>query len=266
MTAKGRSTIGLRSDMRRLTMQFCAGALLMAGIACSGDEEPTATEDTSSTTTSAPEPDGPTDIETVGFFNPAEPGTYYVDSDLDESTPVRVTFEITEEGWLGWIGTTKDTGEDGPHVDLTVAELTNVTADACLDQTAADPPVGPTVDDMATALSELAPFEVTEPPTDVTFLGYEGKHLVLTVPDGAGSADAIGFAECQSGELRSWFAKGLDSSYSGYDGPGPGLTEEFWILDVNGTRLAIITNTSADAPAAAVAERQAIFESLQVEA
>jgi hypothetical protein len=255
--------------MRRLTTLLCAGALVMTGLACSDDDK-TSTSDTSgddsSTTTSAPEPDGPTDIATVDWFEPVEPGTYYIDPDGDESTPLRVTWEIAKEGWTGWIGTAKDTGDDGPHILLTIAELTNVTVDACLDQAEGEPAVGPTVDDIAIALSELAPFEVTEPPSDVTFLGYEGKHLVLTVPDGAGSAGAIGFTDCQNGELRTWFAKNFEGSFVGYDGPKPGLTEEFWILDVDGTRLAIITNTSPDAPAEAVAERQAMLDSMRIEA
>ena len=48
---------------------------------------------------------------------------------------------------------------------------------------AADPPVGPTVDDMATALAALSPFVLTKPPSDVTVDGFSGKHLELTVPD-----------------------------------------------------------------------------------
>ena len=73
--------------------------------------------------------------------------------------------------------------------------------------------MGPTVDDLATALSQLAPFEVTAPPTDVTLFGYPGKHLELTVPD-------RGFADCGNGELHSWISPLNGGSFSGYDGPG----------------------------------------------
>jgi hypothetical protein len=53
-----------------MTTVLCAGALLMTGVACSDDEDPTASEDTSKTT--APEDDGSTtlargaDVELVG--------------------------------------------------------------------------------------------------------------------------------------------------------------------------------------------------------
>ena len=57
----------------------------------------------------------------------------------------------------------------------------------------------------------------------------------------------------------------LGGGYHGYNGPEPGLTEDFWILDVDGTRLVLEFNTSPDAPAEAVAERQAIFDSIQIE-
>ena len=55
---------------------------------------------------------------------------------------------------------------------LSITTVTNLATDGCLDPTPLDPPVGPTVDDLATALSQLAPFEVTAPPTDVTLVGY----------------------------------------------------------------------------------------------
>ena len=39
------------------------------------------------------------------------------------------------------------------------------------------------MDDLATALADLAPFRVTSSPKDVTIYGYGGKHLEMTVPD-----------------------------------------------------------------------------------
>jgi hypothetical protein len=142
---------------------------------------------------------------------------------------------------------------------LTITTLDNLVSDGCRDVAPLEPPVGPTVDDLATALSQLAPFEVTAPPTDVTLLGYEGKHLELTVPD-------EGLTDCPDGELHSWISPLNDNgatSFSGYNGPGE--TEEFWILDVEGTRLVLVKWDSPQASAEAVAERDAIFDSIRIE-
>ena len=177
---------------------------------------------------------------------------------------------------------------------LTITTMTNVVADGCSrgDHTPIDPPVGPTVDDLATALSELPPFEVTAPPTDVTLLGYRGKHVELTVPSDQPmfgiAAPAAGrqwarddgvdpdgnilydfgghgfFADCWDGELHSWFAPNYgDRSFSGYHWPGQ--TEEFWILDVEGTRLVLVKYDSPGSPAQDIAERDAIFDTIRIE-
>ena len=165
--------------------------------------------------------------------------------------------------------------------------MTNVVTDGCRDHTALDPPVGPTVADLASALSQLEPFEVTAPPTDVTLLGYHGKHLELTVPalpvTGAGASSAsfnsVRFTDCVDGELYSWISPINDNRSNGLlahspigPTPGafnayqaPGQTEEFWILDVDGTRVVIVSFTTPGAPAADIAERDAMFDSIRIE-
>ena len=232
-----------------------AGALLLGAVACSDDDDTSTADETSSTTTAAPEPAGPTNVMDVE--GNLEPGTYFIDPDADPSTPLTVSYEIADEGWQQWLGAAKLT--DGPHVNLSITTVTNVVRDACLDHEPADPAAGPTVDDLAAALSELSPFEVTAPPSDVTVLGYEGKHVQLAVPAGPFTACA------EEQQLHSWIAPHLGGGYHGYNGPEPGLTEDFWILDADGTRLVLEFNTSPDAPAEAVAERQAIFDSIQIE-
>jgi hypothetical protein len=217
--------------------------------------------------TQVPEPVGPTDIrkDPPGL----QPGQYFIDPDGDPSTPLRVTFEVAAENWEQWIPVSKIT--DGPHIMLSITTVTNLTTDACLDPTPKDPPVGPSVDDLATALSQLPPFEVTAPPSDVTFLGYEGKHLELTVPypEADDSPVEPSFSACQDG-FHSWISPLLgsvpaESAHAAYNGPEIGLTEEFWILDAEGTRLVIVANTSPGAPPEWVAERQDIIDSIQIQ-
>jgi hypothetical protein len=192
---------------------------------------------------------------------------YYVDPDEDDTTPLRVTFQITAEGWEQWLGTIKPLpGANEGYTMLSITTVTNLVADGCRGHTALDPPVGPTVDDLATALTRLAPFEVTAPPTDVSLLGYEGKHLALKVPamnQTAGVETYHDFTDCVDGELHSWISPLNDGSFYGYDGPGQ--TEEFWILDVDGTRLVLVKSDSSESPAEDVAERDAIFDSIRIE-
>ena len=228
---------------------------------------------TPATTTSPPETPSPTGepsptptiqdiMEIEGFFAPLEPGTYFIDPDADPSTPLRVVYQVPVEGWRQWLGATRFAGDE--HVTVSITTVTNLVRHGCRDDSPADPPVGSSVDDLATALADLAPFQVTSPPEDVTVYGYSGKHLELTVPDLPVAGD--GFAGCVGGDLHSWFSPNHDqgdNAYFGYEGPG--YTEEFWILDVEGSRLVVATQRTRDMPAGYIAELRAILDSIRIE-
>jgi hypothetical protein len=183
--------------------------------------------------------------------------------------PVRVLFTVPEgaDGWVSWFGTYKrEAARSWSFVSLTVVNVTNIFVDGCLDKTPLDPAVGPTVDDLAIALAALPPFQLTEPPTDVSAWGYTGKHLELTVPDLATTivGDQVHFSDCGLDEsLKSWMRAGSGSGFNGYTGPGQ--REEFWILDVDGHRLVISSIRPPDSPAEDVAELEAIFDSLEID-
>ncbi len=199
------------------------------------------------------------DVWELEPFSSLEPGTYFIDADSGPSTPLRVVYEIPAEGWSSWIGAAKFGPDDG-HVGVSVTTVVNLVTDGCRDHLAADPPVGPTVDDLATALSELAPFEVTSPPSNVTVDGYRGKHLELTVPD-------VAFDRCDAGDVRSWIAP-MDAAEEGdafYGYTGPGYREEFWILDVEGIRLMIAAGRSPGSPPADLTELRSILNSIRIE-
>ncbi|MFN8234436.1 MAG: hypothetical protein U0V56_13555 [Actinomycetota bacterium] len=190
---------------------------------------------------------------------PVEPGTYFVDADLDPSTPLRVVYDLPAEGWSSWIGAAKFGPDDG-HVGVSITTVVNLVTHGCRNHFSARPSVGPTVDDLATALSELEPFEVTSPPRDVDIYGYRGKHLGWTVPE-------MTFGRCDHGDLRSWIAP-MDAAEVGdafYGYTGPGYREEFWILDVEGTRLMIAAERSPGSPAEDLAELRAILDSIRIE-
>jgi hypothetical protein len=204
------------------------------------------------------------DVWTLEHFSALEPGTYFIDPDLDPDTSPRVVFEIPAEGWSAWTGAAKFS--DVGHVGISITDVSNLVSHGCRDHSWADPPVGPSVDDLATALADLAPFRVTSPVKDVTIYGYDGKYLELTVPK-LPVDDAGNFVECADGSLMSWvapFDTPPDDAFYGYTGPG--YTEEFWILDVDGSRLMIAAERSSDSPSKDLEELHDILDSIRIEA
>jgi hypothetical protein len=251
-------------------------ALAVALTACSSGSGTTAPK-TSAPPTSVPsspvatkssEPSpAPTvqDVMEIEDFAPLDPGTYFIDPDGDPSTPLRVVYDVPVEGWSQWTGAVRFADDGVGHVGVTITSVTNVVRQGCHDHSLADPPVGPSVDDLATAMAHLAPFRVTSPPKDVNVYGYSGKHLAWIVPNLPvyGPPDGLQFRGCVDGNLKSWDANDDNDPFYGYTGPG--YREEFWILDVQGTRLVIMAGRSAHSPSQALAEQQAILDSIQVE-
>ena len=244
-----------------------AGALAAALVftaSCGSSEGSGRTAAPSTLSTSTPSATPPAqDIMKLEKFAPLEPGTYFIDPDSDPATPLRVVYQIPARGWSQWFGALKSAGDE--HVMINITTVVNVVRDGCRDHAWAEPPVGPSVDDLAAALADLAPFRVTSAPKDVTRYGYRGKHLALAAPDLRFEGDD--FIGCVDGNLLSWVApidvaEGELGAFHGYSAEP---VEEFWILDVDGTRLVIEANWSRSSPAADVAEMQAVLESIRVE-
>ena len=99
-----------------LAMVFALGACSSgpeAADAPSPDEAPSETGSTSAAQ----------DIMELDYFAPLEPRTYFIDPDLDPSTPVRVVYEIPGEGWSMWIGAGKFS--DVGHVSVSITTVSN---------------------------------------------------------------------------------------------------------------------------------------------
>ena len=241
-----------------VTVVAVVGTLLVA--AAGDDQDPV---DTLTPPTTAPAPAPAQDV--MDQSGRLEPGSYFIDPDGDDTTPLKVTYDVAAEGWSSWFGAIKE--QAFGHTALSIVTVPNLVTDGCLDHTPLDPPVGPTVDDLATALSRLAPFEVTAPPTDVTLFGYPGKHLQLTLPVDqpvdSGAENFHDFSGCVDGEVHSWISTHNDGSFYGYEAPGH--TEEFWILDVEGTRLVLVKDALPETPAQDLAERDAIFDTIRID-
>lgn len=246
-------------------------AILWLTASCASSEGSGTTVATSATTTvvetSTTTTEAPTttvqDVMELEKFAALEPGTYFIDPDSDPSTPLRVVYEVPVEGWSQWFGAVKF-AEDG-HVMINITTVVNLVRDGCRDHSWADPPVGPSVDDLAVALADLAPFRVSSAPKDVTMYGYRGKYLELTAPDLQFEGDD--FTGCVDGNLLSWVApidvaEGERGAFHGYNAEP---VEEFWILDVDGTRLVIEANWSAGSPPEDLAELREILDSIRIE-
>ena len=80
-------------------------------------------------------------------------------------------------------------------------DIANLFADGC-NWVLVDPPVGPTVDDLAAGWATLPGFVATAP-ADVTVDGYAGKQVEFTVPN-------FDTNECKQGQFMLWTAEGQD--------------------------------------------------------
>jgi len=70
------------------------------------------------------------DVGELGDFDPLPVGTYVIDPDLAASTPLRVVYDVSAEGWSQWIGAVKFAG-DG-HVGVSITTVTNLVSDGCV--------------------------------------------------------------------------------------------------------------------------------------
>jgi hypothetical protein len=251
--------------MRTSVVAVLASALLASVAGCaSGSGGPAADAPSAVTVTSS----GAATILDVANNDPEPfsglaPGLYAVDPDLDPSTPMLVTFRLSHEGWKSWIGAAKFSRAG--HVGVSITTVTTVVTDGCRDHTWAFPHVGPSVDDLATALANLRPFHLTRPPEEVTAFGFPGQHLTWTVPNLPMSKDGH-FTRCAEGKLKSWVAAiDVEPGDAFYGYTGPGYQEEFWLLDVEGTRLMIATERSLGSPPRDVRELRGIVDSIQIE-
>ena len=144
-------------------------------------------------------------------------GTY----GLGPEFPVSITFEVPD----GWAGCEVGPLEQGvclsaagfePGVTFSIIE--NVVADPC-GFALMDPPVGPSVDDLVTAISRLRGFQATVP-VDVSVDGHAGKQFELTA-NGPGC------------DLKTW------ATSDRTNGVSLGEVNLLRVVDVDGVRVLI---------------------------
>jgi hypothetical protein len=153
-------------------------------------------------------------------------GTY----SLGDEFPVGLTFEVPtgwtscssgplEQGICAFSGTAAAPG--GVGVAFLVVE--NVVEDPCDETSLLDPPVGPSVEELAAAISNLPGFDVTTA-EDVTVDGFTAKRLTVTAPEAAA---------CEG--LSTW------ATPDRVNGVSFGEVNSLYLVDVDGVRIVIST-------------------------
>jgi hypothetical protein len=172
---------------------------------------------------------------------------------VDEPFPVRITFDVGT-GWILWgdvgaagKGWYKHAADPPIGIGMTFWIVTNVLDDPC-DGEPLDPPLGPSVDDLADALA-AQPHTVVAQDTAVTIDGYSGRYLEYTAND---------MSDCPYGRLRRWMTAGPTREALA------GEHDQVWILDVDGTRVVIDAFSFAGSTAEDLAALDAIAETIRI--
>jgi hypothetical protein len=156
-------------------------------------------------------------------------------------------------GWTrnGWYLTKSDL-----FLSAWPVAVENVYGDPCHWQSSLlDPPVGPTVDDLATALGNQLIRDATV--EDVTLGGYSGKVVHMSLP-----AD-LDWADCDLAQVGAW-------SEAAEQGPSrtlqsPGELDDVYIVDVEGVRVVVTDAWMPTSAAADVAELEAMLDSITIQ-
>lgn len=170
--------------------------------------------------------------------------------------------------WVGYPAngaiTSPGSGDEGVLIAFMQAD--GLFSDPCqwdLDGTGAydqpgDVVVGPTVDDLVTALKANT-FYTSSAATPITFGEFEGQEVELQLPgddvlstcDREPGGEPKGLFYVFSGKLAGWYAQGPDNRW------------RLSIVDVDGTRLIVMVNYFEGTPQADLTAAQAIVESFE---
>ncbi len=198
----------------------------------------------------SPSPDVTTNLE---FWTGRDvPGGTYV---IGEPFPARITMTVPA-GWTafgvtdGLAAICSNSCQQPDRAGLGFWIVQNVYADPCDASGVADPPIGPTVDDLVDALGALPRHEATEPRPE-TIGGLPATYIELTAEEERGDCALPGF--------RAWTA-GSDLRES-----PPGERNRLWILDMDGTRVMVDLAIPPNADADLVAELEGVIASLRIE-
>jgi hypothetical protein len=182
--------------------------------------------------------------------NPILAGTYSTEFTWD--VPFAVTLTVPD----GWESRDIEVVRD-PVLTVAFALVGNVYADPCA-HVLQDPPLGPSVDDLADAIASLPGVDATAP-TAVTLAGYTGKYVEFSVRSDSG---------CLPSQVLVWSDPEGSHLPVGPLGPPTWGAERpnsrVWILDVKGERFVVSALWSSTATPADLAELQAVVDSIRI--
>ncbi len=177
--------------------------------------------------------------------SPITPFTLTIDKPFAAKLDFAATsdFQLWGDIGVGGKGWYKYSADPPKGIGVTVWSVTNAKTDVCGPYM--DPPLGPSVDDLADVLVKQAFTDVLED-SPVTLDGYSGRYLDYM----AGLSDCLKFQRwATSGGVR----EALNGEH-----------DRVWILDVNGARVVIDAFDFPDASEADRAAIRAIVESVQI--
>lgn len=154
--------------------------------------------------------------ETEGL--PLDAGRYWLGTEF----PVEMSFQVP----AGWISCSLGPLEQGvcpedSGVAVGFIIVDNVVEDPCDAASLLDPPVGPSIEDLAAAISSLPGFDSTAA-ENVTVDGFSAKRLTVTAPD---------VADCEG--LSTW------ATPDRVAGVAPGEANSLYLIDVDAVRIVI---------------------------
>jgi hypothetical protein len=197
-----------------------------------------------------PTPSQAPGIEPLPSDGPLSAGTFLYD--YPQFAPV--AFSLTfPEGWTvengGWNVFSADLPSE---VGFASSNVDTIYADACTGMDGEVVDAGSTVDDLVNALlAQAGPAVAVEGPSEVTLGGYSGQRVDITAPAAAEvEGCAVPGLQLWRDEAGNWFVV------------LPDWQSSIYIVDVDGERLVLATQYPASAPAADLAELEAVIESI----
>jgi hypothetical protein len=183
-------------------------------------------------------------VASIQIDVPAKFGSYATSFD-----DVRFAFAVP----AGWVDNDSyvSKGNADPIIAVGFHEVDNIYTDSC-PSVLVDPPVGRSVDALASAWANLPGFDATAV-SDITVDGFPGKQVEFTVPD-------YDEDDCPYGTFSLWNSLGGGR----YWAQGPNAHHKLWILMVKGTRVVIVATSFPDTSPQDRAALDEILASIQI--
>jgi hypothetical protein len=182
-----------------------------------------------------------------------EPGTYLVPTSEWSVADFTVTFP---EGWIVEYGHVYGKGLGDDEFGFHAVVVDNIWAESCAGSNSGPIDVGPSVDDLVTALLQQ-PGPTKSEPVETTLGGYPATRIDLSIPDG------FDLSTCNAADvgLQIWYSEPAIKNFVLLDDH----TASVYILDINGERQVFVTQYGPTTTDTDLAELQEVLDSIRIE-